>query len=249
MADGFWNRQQPHLPPPGGMLKRPRTEYDTAPSGVTSGNEVHNYIAQNNGHQMLKDTNTLGSAYDRFLQNAGLTSFNSGEASVIGGVGLARCVGEMSGHSLGDPSAMGHLSGGPDLAQNGRNVNFGGQLPIDAVSRPGPETIPLPRDASSTLYVEGLPSDSTIREVAHIFRPFVGYREVRLVTKESKHRGGDPLILCFVDFANPACAATALSALQGYKVDEINPESSYLRLQFSRSPGRRSGGPGPRSKR
>lgn len=28
-------------------------------------------------------------------------------------------------------------------------------------------------------------------------------------------RGGDPLILCFVDFANPACAATAMSALQG----------------------------------
>ncbi|KAF5187073.1 hypothetical protein FRX31_023341, partial [Thalictrum thalictroides] len=27
-------------------------------------------------------------------------------------------------------------------------------------------------------------------------------------------RGGDPLILCFVDFLNPACAATALSALQ-----------------------------------
>jgi len=26
---------------------------------------------------------------------------------------------------------------------------------------------------------------------------------------------GDPLILCFVDFVNPACAATALSALQG----------------------------------
>lgn len=29
-------------------------------------------------------------------------------------------------------------------------------------------------------------------------------------------RGGDPLILCFVDFVDPACAATALSALQGY---------------------------------
>lgn len=73
MADGFWNRQQQHLPPPGGMLKRPRTEYDTA-SGVTSGNEVHNYIAQNNGHQMLNDTKTLGSAYDRFLQSAGVIS-------------------------------------------------------------------------------------------------------------------------------------------------------------------------------
>ena len=28
-------------------------------------------------------------------------------------------------------------------------------------------------------------------------------------------RGGDPLILCFVDFVDAACAATALSALQG----------------------------------
>jgi hypothetical protein len=28
-------------------------------------------------------------------------------------------------------------------------------------------------------------------------------------------RGGDPLILCFVDFVNAACAATAMSALQG----------------------------------
>jgi len=28
-------------------------------------------------------------------------------------------------------------------------------------------------------------------------------------------RGGDPIILCFVDFVNPECAATAMSALQG----------------------------------
>ncbi|KAK2457963.1 RNA-binding protein [Trifolium repens] len=252
MTDGFWNRQQPLLPSPG-LLKRPRTEYDISPSGLTSGNGMHNYIAQNNGYQIPNDTKTLGSAYDHYFQSAGpgLTSFNSGEASAIGGVGLARGVGGIPGHSLGDPSVMGRPGGvgGPDIARNGRNVNFGGQLPIDAVSRTRPETIPLPADASSTLYVEGLPSDCTKREVAHIFRPFVGYREVRLVTKESKHRGGDPLILCFVDFANPPCAATALSALQGYKVDELNPESNYLRLQFSRFPGPRSGGPAPRGKR
>lgn len=71
---------------------------------------------------------------------------------------------------------------------------------------------------------------------------------MRLVSKESKHRGGDPLILCFVDFINPACAATALSALQGYKMDEHDPDSPYLRLQFSRYPGPRSG-TGPRGKR
>ncbi|XP_045811325.1 RNA-binding protein 2-like isoform X2 [Trifolium pratense] len=248
MTDGFWNRQQPLVPSPG-FLKRPRTEYDDTPSGLTSGNGMHNYIAQNNGHQMSNDTKTLGSAYDSYLRSAGLTSFNSGEAGVIGGVGLARGVSGIPGHSLGDPSVMGR-PGGPEVARNGRNVNFGGQLPIDAVSRPRPESIPLPPDASSTLYVEGLPSDCTKREVAHldIFRPFVGYREVRLVTKESKHRSGDPLILCFVDFANPPCAATAMSALQGYRVDELNPDSNYLRLQFSRSPGPRSG-PAPRGKR
>ncbi|XP_061342021.1 RNA-binding protein 2-like isoform X2 [Gastrolobium bilobum] len=223
---------------------------DMSPSGLTSVNEMHNYIARDDdrtGHRMLKDTKSLGSAYDRYLQSGGITSFNSGEASTIGGVGLARGVG--AGHSLADPAVIGHpAGGGPDLARNGQNVNYGGQLPVDAVSRPGPETVPLPSDASSTLYVEGLPSDSSRREVAHIFRPFVGYREVRLVSKESKHRGGDPLILCFVDFANPACAATALSALQGYQVDELHPESSHLRLQFSRFPGPRTG-PGPRGKR
>lgn len=106
-----------------------------------------------------------------FIQQ--LSSFASGEASTVGGLGLARGGGGgLSGHSLGDPAVMGrHGGGGPDLAPNGRGVNYGGQLPVDAVSRPGPETVPLPPDASSTLYVEGLPSDSTRREVARI--PFI----------------------------------------------------------------------------
>jgi len=81
---------------------------------------------------------------------------------------LARGVGGLPGHSLTDPAVMGHPGGGHDLARNGRNVNYGGQLPVDTASMPGPETVPLPPDASSTLYVEGLPSDSTRREVARI---------------------------------------------------------------------------------
>ncbi|CAH8253061.1 unnamed protein product [Arabidopsis lyrata] len=59
------------------------------------------------------------------------------------------------------------------------------------------------------------------------FRPngrAIGF-EVRLVTKDSKHRSGDPVVLCFVDFENPACAATALSALQETQVqDQDNVE-------------------------
>lgn len=101
--------------------------------------------------------------------------------------------------------------------------------------------LPLPPDASSTLYVEGLPSNCTRREVSHIFRPFVGYREVRLVNKEPKHKEGSTHILCFVDFASPAHAAVALDALQGYRLDDHDRDSSVLRLQFARNPGLRSG--------
>ncbi|XAR62462.1 hypothetical protein NMG60_11017219 [Bertholletia excelsa] len=100
----------------------------------------------------------------------------------------------------------------PVDVESGRGTGFDSQLPADAMPRP-----------------------------THIFRPFVGYKEVRLVSKESKHRDGDPLILCFVDFINPTCAATALNALQGYKMDEHDPGSPYLRLQFSKHPGPRSG--------
>ncbi|GJX43372.1 RNA-binding protein 1-like protein [Tanacetum coccineum] len=110
-----------------------------------------------------------------------------------------------------------------------------------AGGRPG---IALPRDASNTLFVEGLPSNCSRREVAHIFRPFVGYKEVRLVTKESRHSSGDPLVLCFVDFESPAEAATAKDALHGYKFDEHDRDSGILRMQFARNPGVRTCGSG-----
>ncbi|BAF25643.1 RNA-binding protein 1 isoform X1 [Oryza sativa Japonica Group] len=99
------------------------------------------------------------------------------------------------------------------------------------------------RTESRTLYVEGLPSNCTKREVAHIFRPFSGFREVRLVNKESRHAGSCNL-LCFVDFSSPPEARAALETLQGYKFDEHDHESSNLRTQFSLTPRRRSiGGP------
>ncbi|KAI4387953.1 hypothetical protein MLD38_000335 [Melastoma candidum] len=107
--------------------------------------------------------------------------------------------------------------------------------------RPGHQPAPLPSGATSTLYVEGLPANSTRREVAHIFCSFMGYKDAQPVTKESKDRGGDPVILCFVDFADPACSATAMRALRGYKMGEQEGYSAYLWLQFSRSPGRKSG--------
>ncbi|KAB2635234.1 hypothetical protein D8674_025768 [Pyrus ussuriensis x Pyrus communis] len=244
MGDGLWNRQQQQqqqpqhqLGPSGGVHKRPRSDY---------GQEMHGYFAREDdigGPRTVKDSRSIGSAYDRYLQNAEMPSYASAEVSTFGGAGMGRAVGGgMSGPPMADHSMRGRPGAmSSDLLTNGRNMNLANQLPVDATARPGRETVPLPLDASSTLYVEGLPPDSTRREVAHIFRPFVGYKAVRLVSKESKHRGGDPLILCFVDFENPACAATAMSALQGYEMDEHAPDSNYLRLQFSRFPGPRSG--------
>ncbi|GFZ00352.1 nucleic acid/nucleotide binding protein [Actinidia rufa] len=135
---------------------------------------------------------------------------------------------------------------------NCQGMGFDGQLPVDDAimprchraahdTRPPLGTLPLPPCASSTIYVEGFPPDITRREVAHIFRPFVGYKEVRLVRKKpTRYRYGGYLhVLCFVEFVDSACAAAALNSLQGYKVDEYDPHSSYLRLQFSNHPSSR----------
>nr|XP_051199096.1 protein MATERNALLY EXPRESSED GENE 5-like [Lolium perenne] len=70
--------------------------------------------------------------------------------------------------------------------------------------------------------IEGIPTDCERREVSHIFRPFVGFKEVRLVTKDPRHPGGDPIVLCFVDFANAAQAAVSMEALQG-KIYSVHP--------------------------
>eukprot|EP01018_Ginkgo_biloba_P030700 Gb_31516 [translate_table: standard] len=88
-----------------------------------------------------------------------------------------------------------------------------------------------------TVFVDGLPPDCTHREAAHIFRPFIGFKEVRIVHKEPRRPGGEKLVLCFVEFDDARHAATALEALQGYKVDERDPQSAILRISFARYPG------------
>ena len=112
-----------------------------------------------------------------------------------------------------------------------------GRLPVD-------EHYSLPADASSTLFVEGLPNDCTSREAAHIFRHFRGFKEVRIVNKSKEpkkaHVGGERgesvvVALCFVEFDNPKCAATAMACVQGYMLDENDRDSPSLKLQFARS--------------
>ncbi len=48
---------------------------------------------------------------------------------------------------------------------------------------PIPESFNVPENATNTLYIKGIPLDTKRREVAHIFRPYPGYIEVRLVKK------------------------------------------------------------------
>merc|ERR1719424_1383116 len=99
----------------------------------------------------------------------------------------------------------------------------------------------LPRDASSTLYVEGLPSDATEREVAHIFRRFEGhgYQSIRMLARESSKTPGKNLYLCFVEFDNPHQATACLHQMQGYKVDKAI-EGGGVKISFAKSKGDRA---------
>ncbi|XP_077243105.1 RNA-binding protein 2-like [Tasmannia lanceolata] len=231
MADGYWrygDGRQQLMAPPGG--KRTRSDYD-----IPGGHELAGYYPRDDergGQRIVRDTESIGASYDRYLHNGQISSYSAGDSGrPLGGV--------MTGNPVDDSRMMGLGGLDPGMAGKGRNMGFGGGRP---------DLPPLPPDASNTLFVEGLPADCTRREASHIFRPFVGFREVRLVKKESRHSGGEPLVLCFVDFSTPNHAAVAMDALQGYKFDEHDRDSAFLRLQFARFPGLKSGG-GPRGRR
>ena len=90
-------------------------------------------------------------------------SYTAGEATALAGASLGR------GIPMGDPSMLGHpghiVLG---AASNGRDVGYRGQMLVDTMPRPVREAVPLPSDATNTLYVEGLPPNSTKREVSRI---------------------------------------------------------------------------------
>ncbi|PIA48858.1 hypothetical protein AQUCO_01300039v1 [Aquilegia coerulea] len=230
MGDAYWrynDARQAAMPPPI-PLKRPRSDYD-----IPVGHELPGYYSREDertGYRMIGDNDNLGASYDRYLRS-GIAAFGGGGES-------ARSLGGgIIGHPI-DDMRMSGVRGFDSMAGKGQSLGLAGGKP----------EISLPPDASNTLFVEGLPANCSRREVSHIFRPFVGFKEVRLVNKEARHSGGDPLVLCFVDFGTPAQAATAMDALQGYKFDEHDRDSDNLRLQFARYPGPRSGGR-PRGRR
>ncbi|CAL9211119.1 unnamed protein product [Musa hybrid cultivar] len=96
----------------------------------------------------------------------------------------------------------------------------------------------LSPEESNILFVDGLPTDCTRREVGHLFRPFIGFKEIRVVHKEPRRTGDKARVLCFVEFDNAKCALTALEALQGYKFDDKKPDAPVLRIQLVKFPFR-----------
>ncbi|KAH0711993.1 hypothetical protein KY285_007627 [Solanum tuberosum] len=135
---------------------------------MPSGHEVHHYLERNDDHEgaQVMDTQSIGleddrgearvidtqaieSAYDSYLQSLVITETDTAP-TFCRGPELARAGGGgIPSLHVRDPLPSAH---GPELAQNGRR-------------RPR-ETLPLPHGASNTLYIKGLPSDSSRREVA-----------------------------------------------------------------------------------
>ncbi|XP_021734467.1 RNA-binding protein 1-like [Chenopodium quinoa] len=100
------------------------------------------------------------------------------------------------------------------------------------------ESLSLHETESNILFVDGLPTDCTRREVGHIFRPFIGFKDIKVIHKEARRSGEKAMVLCFVEFNDSKCALTAMEALNGYKFDDKKPESSILRIHFAHFPFR-----------
>lgn len=94
----------------------------------------------------------------------------------------------------------------------------------------------VPEKESNILFVDGLPRDCTRREVGHLFRPFIGFKDIRVVHKEPRRSGEKALVLCFVEFIDAKCALTALEALQGYKFDDKKTDAPSLKISFAHFP-------------
>lgn len=251
MDTGYWTRQ---LPLQSATLpKRQRTETDVA-AGDFTGQEDQIFPPRNEhgSIQSMNDTRALVASYDRYLQDKQQwSSYGTTQLDLVGVRNSAG--GEISAFSRSNTGLPYHDSvmlsdhtfrslGPPKLVPNNNMTpGCGIQVAVDPMVRPvvTEREISLPSEASNTLFVEGLPRDTTEREIAHIFRPFLGYKEVRLVKKQPKYYGGSPILLCFVDFTTPFYAMTAMGAIEGYKIDLHDPDSSALRLQFAKFTDRR----------
>ncbi|XP_065849355.1 RNA-binding protein 2-like isoform X2 [Euphorbia lathyris] len=146
------------------------------------------------------------------------------------------------GGVIAGSSGQGYLSPlkEPTLPRRDGSVNVTSAISDMINGRPsslrdtdGPSVL---RNESKVLFVDGLPTDCTRREVGHLFRPFIGYKDIKLIHKEPRHKGDKAMVFCFVEFVDAKCAITAMEALQGYKFDDKKPNSPALRINFAHFP-------------
>ncbi|KAL7230064.1 hypothetical protein ACSBR2_008576 [Camellia fascicularis] len=151
MADAYWrygeSRQQSNLPPLIG--KRPRSDYD-----VPSGHELPGYFTRDDeraAHRVMRDTDSIGASYDRYLRSAQISSYGGGDSA-------RPLSGGLSGRPSDDPRIIGIGGSDPAVIAKNRSLGLGDGRP----------ELPLPPDATNTLFVEGLPANCTRREVSRI---------------------------------------------------------------------------------
>lgn len=204
--------------------------------GVTAGTSLYN---------PLEAPNYLSQRQDVAIRSmtAGDYGVDAVGVSVRGEPGLGVTA---RARTNGYPSPLGPL--GPLGAQASLSqrhevaVSVSSSVPTDirqerSASR-NADGLPVLKGESNILFVDGLPTDCTRREVGHLFRPFIGFKEIKVVHKEPRRSGDKAMVLCFVEFADPDCALTAMEALQGYKFDDKKPDSLPLRIHFAHFPFR-----------
>jgi hypothetical protein len=68
-------------------------------------------------------------------------------------------------------------------------------------------------EGTSIIYVEGLPMDATEREVAHIFRPFPGYKSVKIETQYAQEGANHRVTICLTEFETMQQATAVINTL------------------------------------
>lgn len=155
------------------------------------------------------------------------------------GLGSGQFQGDAQYQDLGEEQGY---NGGFDLqgigAEGFQNGFYGGEEAAGQLLA-APVTPDQPA-SNPTLYITGLPADITKRELAHVFRPFLGFLSVRLLRPQGSKQAG---VATFDSAENSAHACTTLA---GYPMDLDDPTNFLLNLTFARpaQPRNREGGGG-----
>ncbi|CAD6340265.1 unnamed protein product [Miscanthus lutarioriparius] len=166
---------------------------------------------------------------------AGLTGLPVGAmargSSALEDPSLAVLSGRAPARALG-PSP---LKEEPDVVGRSSSLGTGASIPDVERHSSLPNFDGPSEDESNILFVDCLPTDCTRREVAHLFRVFPGFKDIRVVHKEPRRSGDKAYVLCFVEFENAKCARVPMKELQGYCFDDRKPDSPCLKIQFART--------------